>query len=473
MSDEQAATTTEIQAWEDDPGEPGAANQPATHPKPDLSQAPFPCKIDGPEIEPGPPGSPGFRYWAAADALRRAADFWGGICDQGTAWNPSVGAVLPVDLDHGEDFNAYYDREGLKFFHGEVGGEVFYSAASPDVITHELGHATLDATQPKLWAVQTAEPPALHEAFGDMSAMLSALQLKSFREAVLSSTGGRIDASSRLSRLAEQLGWAIRQSYPQAVEADCLRNASNYFFYRDPLTLPPSAPATQLSSEPHSFSRVFSGAFLGALAGMYLTEGQGGEGTLQKVAVAGGHLLIDAAKSTPVLPTYFSQFAAHMVDADQQRNGGRYGDALRHAFVRHGILSLTDGNSPLTPTSPPLGMTGTASQAASVQQVALGGESFGLPDPLLVNAPVAPKRFNVSAAALDVGAATEPSAEAAAAGYVEDIFRRGSVAIPDDLRQEVSNILPTGTPSHEVRREDEGLVLVRLHFECGWHGIGR
>lgn len=469
-----AAGAEEILAWEDDPGEPEAANQPVRQPRPDLGQAPFPSRIVGEEVPPGEPGSPGFRYWAAADSLRRAADFWGGICGADAPWNDNVGAELPADLDHGEDFNAYYDREGLKFFHGAVGGDTFYSGESPDVVCHEFGHAILDSVQPRLWDVHSAEPPALHEAFGDMSAMLSCLQLQPFRAAVLSSTAGRIDGSSRLSRLAEQLGWAIRQNYPQAVEPDCLRNASNYFFYKDPLTLPPNAPASSLSSEPHSFSRVFSGAFLSALAGMLLTIEGGGDSALQQVTEDAGHLLIDAARGAPVTVAYFSQFAAHMLAADQQRFQGRYGDALRHGFVRHGVLSLSDASSALATAVPPakLGVAqAPAPPAPAVQKVALAGQSLGLDGHLLVHAPVAPKRFNVSAAAPDTGAAAEPSAEAAAAGYVEDIFRRGHVAVPEDLRSGSPVHARTTRASHEVRREDDSLVLVRLHFECGW-GVG-
>jgi hypothetical protein len=461
----------EILAWEDDPGQPDSPNSPIGHPLPETDRSPFPSRISGEAPAPGAEGTPGFRHWAAADALRRAADFWGGICGEDARWNESVGAALPIDLDAGEDFNAYYDRAGLKFFHGAVGDRVFYSGESPDVVCHEFGHAVLDSVQPQLWDVHSAEPPALHEAFGDMSAMLSALQLPSFRAAVLASTSGKLDRSSRLSRLAEQLGWAIRQVYPQSADADCLRNASNSFFYRDPLTLPPSAPATALSSEPHSFSRVFTGAFLSALAGMLAAQGAGDDATLERVAQDAGRLLIDAARKTPVCVTYFSQFAAHMLAADRDRFGGQYAEALREGFVRHGVLALPDATSALAAITPAAPASMTASPPAptpAVQRVALSGQSYGLDEHLLVHAPVAPKRFNVAAAALDVGSVPERSAEAAAAGYVEDIFRRGHVAIPEEARTGREVAVRPGRATHEVRRADDGLVLVRLLFKCGW-----
>src|SRR5207253_5036108 len=208
--------------------------------------------------KPRPPGRADFRAWGAGEALPRAAEFWGALVP-GIAWE--VGAVRPVDLDFGVDLNAFYDREGLKFFHGSGAGRTVFSGESPDVVCHELGHAILDSLKPQLFDAASIEVAAFHESFGDMSAILSALQLPSLREGVLAETGGVLHRASRLSRLAEQLGWAIRQSVPSAVEPDCLRNAVNTLFYRDPDTLPTTAPGTSLSSEPHSFSRVFTGAF--------------------------------------------------------------------------------------------------------------------------------------------------------------------------------------------------------------------
>jgi hypothetical protein len=110
-----------INAWEDDPG---AATQPSggqvvQRPVPVLRNQPFATRIvnpsSAPEAKPHPPGTAEFRYWTAAEALRRGADFWGALVP-GTSWE--VGAVLPVDLDFGVDLNAFYDRQGLKFFHG-------------------------------------------------------------------------------------------------------------------------------------------------------------------------------------------------------------------------------------------------------------------------------------------------------------------------------------------------------------------
>src|SRR5438128_1974822 len=175
-----------------------------------------------------------------------------------------------------------------------------------------------------------------------MSSLLSALQLPSERQKVLTETQGQLNVTSQLSRLAEQLGWAIRQLAPTAVDSDCLRNAANRFFYRPPAQLPPSAPASQLSSEPHSFSRVFTGAFLDALAGIFQVQGKtpSPEG-LVKASEDLGQILIGGVLGAPVVPDYYSQVAAHMVQiAEGAPFGPKYRDILKSCFVRRGILSL-------------------------------------------------------------------------------------------------------------------------------------
>src|SRR5215472_611781 len=259
----------QIYGWEDDPGQTDPPLvPPELRPIPDLTLAPLQLAIPNVAAPPArgyAPGTPEFRYWCAAEAAERGATFWRGILPAGTVWQP--GAILNLLLDQGEDFNAYYDRNALNFFHGTAGGRTVYSGESPDIVCHEEGHAILDAIRPELFDAGTIEAAAFHESFGDMCAILAALQLPTMRAATLQETGGDLSRNSRLSRLAEQLGWAIRQIAPAAVDADCLRNAANSFFYTNPESLPSDAPAVSLSSEPHSFSRVFTGAFLEALAG--------------------------------------------------------------------------------------------------------------------------------------------------------------------------------------------------------------
>jgi len=145
-----------VAVWEDDPGDPKLQPPltPITVKASNQAAQPLPFKIKG--TAPSPkiyqPGTPQFRFYAAADALRRTADFWGAILPAKTTWQ--VGKTLPVVLDDGVDLNAFYtrggsgDAPGLHFFHDTVAGRTYFSGESPDVVCHEMGHAVLDAIRP-------------------------------------------------------------------------------------------------------------------------------------------------------------------------------------------------------------------------------------------------------------------------------------------------------------------------------------
>src|SRR5437016_9150099 len=81
---------TTVACWEDDPGDP--RSQPPLMPievsVPSQSAQPLPFKISGatPATQNYPAGTANFRFFAAAAALRRTADFWGGIVKTGTRW---------------------------------------------------------------------------------------------------------------------------------------------------------------------------------------------------------------------------------------------------------------------------------------------------------------------------------------------------------------------------------------------------
>ncbi|HKP88553.1 MAG TPA: hypothetical protein VJT75_01140 [Thermoleophilaceae bacterium] len=482
--------TGEIAAWEDDPGAPDEPRTPITRPVPDLARSPLPTRIAGraPAPKSYTVGTAGFRYWTAAEALRRASDYWGGLVPQ-AKWFTTVGAQLQVTLDVKEDFNADYNRAGLRFYHGPVDGVLVYSGESPDVVAHEFGHALLDAIRPQLWDAASDEVAAFHESFGDMSAMLVALQLDSFREQVLRSTAGSLARSSQLSRLAEQLGWGIRTAVrPDAVDRDCLRNAANSLFYQDPTTLPPSAPASALSSESHSFSRVFSAAFLQALAGVFQAQPRQNSNGLLTASQDIGALLAAAVQAAPVVPSYYSQVAAHMIEADATDFGGRYNDALKSGFVRQGVLALDAAGglgasmvqrSTKRARRSMVGMVGTVGAPVyeprrakddALPRVAVAGAAFGLERPLVVHAAAEPKRFAVAGAAAGLRSFDPPTHDRAATAFAASLFRRGRVDLADVSDAELAPARPAAHKTHTLEEGDEGLVLRRLHFDCGLGG---
>ncbi len=465
---------TQVLSWEDDP----LGNTPVSVPTPDPAEKPLAFRFPTPTPAAGqyPLGTASFRYWVAVEALRRGADFWSPRIPGGQ-WQP--GPVLPVLLDEGEDLNAYYDRKALNFFHGPFGDGLVYSGESPDVLCHEMGHAILDSVKPGLWDAAAQEIPAFHESFGDMSSILSGLQVESLRAAVLRETSGHLYRSSRLSRLAEQLGAAIRAQAPDAVDPDCLRNAVNSFTYQDPLQLPSSGPASQLSSEPHSFSRVFTGAFFEGLAGMLSATAHDPSAPtqeeLQAVSRDMGSILLTGVRNAPIVANFYSHVATAMVQAAGETNSA-YGPVLNTAFVRRGILSLQSaaaigGPAPKLASARRAIAAGTAKSAAveaPLARVALDGNRFGLGNrPILVHTASHPRSVSVYAAAPDGNQLTAPSADTAATAFVDDLIRRGKVDVPQ-RRTLMAGLAPRRTlKTHRLRAVDEGIVLERILFDCG------
>jgi hypothetical protein len=469
----QAASPRTVIAWQDDPasGLPTVPRQ-----VPNLASGPLKFKFKGPAVPPGayPTGTPQFRYWTAAEALRRGADFWAPVLGV-KQWQP--GPVLQVGLDEGLDFNAYYDRTQLAFFHGSAGGKVYYSGESPDVVCHEMGHACLDAHRPELWDAPFIEAGAFHESFGDTSAIISALQLPDVRKAALD--GVAKNKPSPLSRLAEQLGLAIRQVDPSAVEKDCLRNAWNAFQYVDPETLPDSAPATQLSAEVHSFSRIFTGAFYEVLGGMLkIRSAKPTPADLSAVATDYSRLLLDATAAAPVQPNYFAQVASHMIDADTSRFGGKYRSALTKTFVKRKIippqavapLLAFKGKVPKNAVAMIAPTNGRAKQ--QTQQVRLSAAEFGLADrPLIVPAPVDQKPFvAVSLALLHKNDQATSDIERATHRFVQSLFANDRVDSSAPAKKQshaMAGSQKNPRHTHVLVEVAEGLKLVRRQFDCG------
>jgi hypothetical protein len=512
----QAATPgAQVNTWED----PFSEAVPSVNP-PLATPRPVPLAVNAnprlrtvivdpqPPVALYPPGTAGFRYWVAAEALARGINFWGALMPVGTTWSTS-NPMRVILVDAGPELNARYRRsDGLHFYRRLVQNVDVHSSESPDVVCHELGHAVLDALRPQLFNTADAETGAFHEGFGDVSSILCALQIDWIRRGILDESNGPLNVNSRLSRLAEQLGWGIRQLSPTAVDRDSLRNAANRFFYRRIDLLPPSAPSNLLSSEVHSFSRVFTGAFLDALARMFSATGVPNEANLLAVSRDLGQLIVDAVRAAPITTGYFSQVAAAMLQADQARFGGRNRAALNGAFLERGILSVNSAMAMANAPVPRAASQGGAGMAADDQfssvlqseNAAPGSPTvyaYGADDPIAddgfrlgygetpelpsmqisigkgltidVHAPVQPQRFEVASAMVGSDSEGSLSADTAARLFVEGLIQRREI----DLGPAMAEIGETGTKvsggaTHSLVTEGRRQILKRNHFDCGF-----
>ncbi len=287
----------------------------------------------------------------------------------------------------------------LEFFQYQKpgSGSWVFLGDSPDIASHELGHAILDSIRPELNSSPAFEAGAFHEAFGDISAMLTALADHDVREALLNSGSfhsylQRSSQSNLVSRLAEEFGAdRFNMAIPNRTGAglsdpNSLRDASNNFTYINPRVwdssknrwvnnpaLPiPSATnpvaANVLAAEIHSFSRVFSGGFYDLMTLIFdriSTNIHPDDTALRRTASDAGRMLVWALTPTahsrlpaagdespptgapahsPKNPNiqFFRVLVEGLIRGDQALFGGTYHDDLKSAFGDSGKKTITD-----------------------------------------------------------------------------------------------------------------------------------
>jgi hypothetical protein len=240
-------------------------------------------------------------------------------------------------LQGGQKLNAYYDRVGLSFFIFDAGNKIYYTGISTDTVTHEAGHALLDALRPEFFTSFRPEVNAFHEAFGDMWALLCALMDAAIRKAVLDASAD-LKSANFVESLSEYLSDAALQVFGNVAPSKP-RRALNAFRYQLPTTLPPGAfedPPELLSAEPHSFSRVFNGCFYDTLANIFAGSTKDEAGLLSAATTA-AKLLIEAARTARHASRFYLEMGQRMIQADASMFGGANATAIQQAFAKHNL----------------------------------------------------------------------------------------------------------------------------------------
>lgn len=343
------ATARKLSAFLNDPGSKGDVPETAEAGK-SLARFAIPGLPETGDLEALKPGTVEFQASHLAVILSHAYDLWE-TCF-GAPYDWESGKVLTVMPRAGRDLNAYYDRTALKFFYttDSLTKREIYTCESSDVAAHECGHAILDAHHPDYWSSFHPETAAFHEAFGDITALLTTLKFPSVRERLLQETGGDLRQSSNVTRLAEQLGKALYIEYGKDVAgALYLRDLVNTFRYQETWNLPASAPFTRLASESHNFSRIFSGAVYQIFVSLYEAKRKADEKLTADDAVVQarddvGNLLATALVLAPPGDAVYRVIAISMFKADQQLFQGANFEILKQVFSSRRILQVKDAN---------------------------------------------------------------------------------------------------------------------------------
>lgn len=264
------------------------------------------------------------------------------IGDIRTPTNWQKKAPLQVFPFAGQDLNAYYNRDCIAFFYDKdpESGAWYFTAEASDVVAHELGHAILDAYRPDLWNAASMEIWAFHEAFGDMVAMISILQYDEAVGLLLSETGGNLRQHNIMSDVAEGVSKILAKEHG-GDPSDYIRSGINDFKYVEPETLPKIAPLNQLSSEPHSFSRIFFGAFYDIFVMIYETEIQAGLVPPHALMVARNvcaSYLGRAIRNAPASVRFYESMAKTLLWCDWAYGGKIYHDKMYEIFLNRKIL---------------------------------------------------------------------------------------------------------------------------------------
>ena len=285
------------------------------------------------------PGTPEFLFWQCREAALIAIRVWERLKGSLTNWSPDTVNPKKLNLvqDGGDDLNAFYDRENLAFFHHTTGTHTTFSAASTDVVAHESGHAFLDTLRPELFLSNVTEHGAFHEAFGDCIAILVALFDKKTRQALLAESPD-LGQANFVEGTAEDLSDGVRRARGATHPAAKPRRALNTFQFQLPTSLLTTGPPDLLTSEIHSFGRIFSGCFYDTIRHIFnRASGAKNEAALLKAAKTAAKLLISGVSQAPLSVRFFQSVGRAMVLADTASNGGANRAAIGDAFGGHSV----------------------------------------------------------------------------------------------------------------------------------------
>ena len=229
--------------------------------------------------------------------------------------------------------DAYYERASgsIKFFEYEnVEGRRILTALSRDIVAHEAAHAVLDAVAPDLNDAADPDSLTIHEAVGDLSALLQTLVDEKMLFSAYALFGGDVDGLEALGRLAEEFGTDIRRGDGAAA----LRSAST-----DAMFQPGNDQGAAVErADPHAASSVLVGALFATLRERVAASARDFERATLVAARELARIVIPALNRLPPGEVSLWDFARALDSAAQETGTGpAWMNAIAEQLVDRGV----------------------------------------------------------------------------------------------------------------------------------------
>lgn len=286
-----------------------------------------------------------FHQLNAYAVATRAAELVELELGRGLAWGFEASRLIV--LPHaGYMANAFYSEEthSLQFysFRQQEDGDIYHTALVHDVVAHETGHALLDAVRDRYTEANEPETAALHEAIGDLTAVLAALTHAEVRARLLLEAGPELRGSNPVANIAEDFGG----SGPAGKLS--LRVLTS--------TRPPAAYEGVI--EPHELSLQLTTAVWQALVRLFQANRAAGDDPDEALRLARRvvqRMVVRALDYLPPADATFDEFAVAMLRADvfanpDDRRGFR--SLVAQALTQGGVLQDPQGALEVTTARP-------------------------------------------------------------------------------------------------------------------------
>ena len=229
--------------------------------------------------------------------------------------------------------DAYYERESgsIRFLsYTTAEGRHILLALSRDIVAHEAAHAIVDAVAPDLYDATDPDSLTIHEAVGDLSALMQTLVDENMLFSAYALFGGDVDGLEALGRLAEEFGTDLRRGEGAAA----LRSAASDAAF--------NANEEHRSAvdrwDPHEASAVVVGALFAALRERADSSGRSFERAILNAARELARIVVPALNRLPAGEVSLCDFARALDSAARETSAGsRWMKAIVRQLVDRGV----------------------------------------------------------------------------------------------------------------------------------------